>query len=271
MQAKTMVAVIVIALVISLTILYTIVNVPKSNPVLNPTATPNPTETSPKPSATIKPITLTYWEVNRTFSGNFTVIFIDWSLGGSSVSYNPNEFYLVDNGVKISMGLNDFVYPYVTKQYPLLSFAIQGIYNGTSYQLANDYITEVGNNNPVTVVWEKINNSENESLTLIDSEWSFHGVGGVYDWNFTAIVKNTGNVTLTIKNIVINGQSYTDMYPAPTISPSIKNGYKLYPNQTLEIFIHEKNSATQPFSLVSGDFYIVSEAGRSYLIYQYTS
>ena len=124
--------------------------------ISQPTSEPTATVIIPKPTATPTPsVTLTYWEVNRTFTSNATAIFVDWTLGGSSVSYNPNEFYLVDKGVRISAGPSYTIYPYTTKQYPILDLVVDGIYSGNSYQLANDYIFQVGNSHPVEVNWVK--------------------------------------------------------------------------------------------------------------------
>jgi hypothetical protein len=76
-------------------------------------------------------------------------------LAGSSVIYNPNEFYLVDKGTRIFVGPSYTSYPYTTKQYPILDLVVDGIYSGNSYQLANDHIFQVGNNHPATINWVK--------------------------------------------------------------------------------------------------------------------
>lgn len=113
--------------------------------------------------------------------------------------------------------------------------------------------------------------SLSESLMLIDNDWGFHAVGEIYEWNFTAVVKNNGSVTAIIRDIAINGQSYTSMDPVPTVSPSIENGCSLAPNQTITITIRNSNSTSQPFGFVSGKIYLMTEAGNSYLIYEYAS
>ena len=106
-----------------------------------------------------------------------------------------------------------------------------------------------------------------ETLTIIDSDYGMHGVLGIYDWNVTATVKNTGTTTVIITDIIVNGQPYSGLNPEPIVTPSIKNGYYLSPNQTVTITLVESNSQTQPFHN-GGKIYLMTATGNSYLVYQ---
>ena len=142
---------------------------PSPSPLIAPTLTLQPSATvavTPQSTAeftaTANPspisVTITYSEVNRTFIGDETVIAINWeivnpsSVGG--VGFQPYQFYLKDQGTKISADPIVVLYE-ENRQYPLLEFTIEGIYNGTSYQLENDFVTLVRNNLPVAVNWVK--------------------------------------------------------------------------------------------------------------------
>jgi hypothetical protein len=120
-----------------------------------------------------------------------------------------------------------------------------------------------------TPTYSPTNNSPNENLTIIDGNGGMHGVEGLYNWNLTANIENTGITTAIITNIIIDGQPYASMNPVPIITPSIENGYSLSSNQTLTITIFDNNSQTQPFHN-GGKIYLVTAIGNSYLLYQST-
>jgi len=83
-----------------------------------------------------------------------------------------------------------------------------------------------------------------------------------WNWTVTLGLENTGNATAIINDIVINGQSYSSFSPVPIVTPSIKNGYALLPNQSVTITIQETNSTSTPFQ-GSAEIYVLTAIGNS--------
>ena len=108
--------------------------------------------------------------------------------------------------------------------------------------------------------------STNEELTFANFHGNSTGVAGIYNWTITFALKNTGNATAIINNIIINRQPYSSFNPAPTISPSIENGFALSPNQSVTITLIDTNSPTQPFTR-SAQLYVLTAISNSYLKY----
>jgi len=142
--------------------------------------------------------------------------------------------------------------------------------NDRNQQIAslNQQITK--DNNQIanlTVQFNDLKNStsSSEKLTLSNFSNSWEGVvgSGIWDWNMSFDITNNGNATAIINNIIIDGQSYNTLKPAPAISPSIVNGYALLPNQTVSIFINETKTAFMPFHS-GGVLYVATAIGNTY-------
>lgn len=114
---------------------------------------------------------------------------------------------------------------------------------------------------PTPTVTPTNNPSENLAITNYN--------GGYVDnnWNLTCTVTNTGAITATITDVVVNGQSFRNFNPALTIYPSIANGYLLPQNQSVNLTI--QGTKDNPFHN-GGKIYIVTAIGNSYLIWQST-
>jgi len=105
----------------------------------------------------------------------------------------------------------------------------------------------------------------NEELTFTNFKGGTFGVGGcnVWNWTFTFELKNTGNATAIINNVILpNGQSYSSFNPAPTVTPSIENGYVLESNQSVTLTLQDTNSTSNPSN---GNYiYVMTATGNSY-------
>jgi hypothetical protein len=90
--------------------------------------------------------------------------------------------------------------------------------------------------------------------------------GQGWNWTISFDLENTGNTAITINNMLINGQVYSSINPAPLITPSIKNGFTLSPDQTVTMSILVVN---QPKALYQGtnDLYLITTMGNSLRIY----
>jgi hypothetical protein len=99
-----------------------------------------------------------------------------------------------------------------------------------------------------------------ENLTITSGTWSYAG----NNWNMTFTLENTGNTTSTITDLIIDGQSYKDLNPIPTINPSIETGYVLTVNQTVTITI--QGTSANPFHS-GATLYVVTASGNRYLSY----
>jgi hypothetical protein len=149
-------------------------------------------------------------------------------------------------------------------------------YNGVATD-RNSKIASLNNqiaklNSKISNLTAQINNlmnmsRTNENITFINVSWYAFGnfYGAIINWTLSLDLKNTGNTSAIINNIIINGQSYSSYNPVPIVTPSIKNGYELSPNQSVTITMQSSNSA----SALSDDsyIYVLTAIGNSYSYY----
>ena len=111
----------------------------------------------------------------------------------------------------------------------------------------------------------------NENITFINVNFYAFGNfnGEIYNWTLSLDLKNNGNTTAIINNIIINGQSYSSFNPNSIVTPSIQNGYALPPNQRVTITLQDTNSATTSASILHDDsyIYVLTAIGNSYSYY----
>ena len=108
----------------------------------------------------------------------------------------------------------------------------------------------------------------NENITFVNVNfYAFSNFNnfGEFNWTLSLDLKNAGNTTAIINDIVINGQSYSSFSPVPIVTPSIQNGYELSPNQIVTITMQGTNPAS-----ALGDnstIYVLTAIGNSYSYY----
>ena len=102
----------------------------------------------------------------------------------------------------------------------LIAILLAGAFAGIIFYYNNEITKD---NNQIANLTAQVNDLKNstsssEKLTLSNFSNSWEGVGGssIWDWNMTFDITNNGDVTAIINNIIIDGQSYNTLSPAPT-------------------------------------------------------
>jgi len=99
------------------------------------------------------------------------------------------------------------------------------------------------------------------------SPWTGEGSYG-HGWDSTIILYlgNVGDGPSVITNFVINGKSYSNYTPVPTVTPSIENGYTVISHQSVTFTI---KLIKQPNPLYEGanELLVITEDGQSLRIY----
>jgi hypothetical protein len=146
-------------------------------------------------------------------------------------------------------------------------FYYNGVVNDKNSQiiLLNQIIAE--ENSQISNLTAQVSNllnmtRTNENITFTNFNSYSLGIGNSYNWTLTLDLKNIGNVTAIINNIIINGKSYSSFNPVPIVTPSIQNGFELSPNQSVEITLKNTNSTSAPHY---GTYvYVLTARGNSY-------